>query len=113
MPKSEFQKLEEILLSAQTRKSQAELDRLIADDFTEFGSSGRTWNKSEVLEELPSQGPLADTELTNFEELELGGEHVLVKYLLDSGGVRSLRTSIWRRKNDGWEMLFHQGTRIP
>ena len=40
--------LERKLLDPDVRASSQELDRLIADDFVEFGSSGRIWNKRDV-----------------------------------------------------------------
>ena len=45
--------LERKLLDPDVRASSQELDRLIADDFVEFGSSGRIWNKRDVLSALP------------------------------------------------------------
>ena len=111
MTKSEFEDLEKQLLSIEVRTSQSELDKLIAEDFIEFGSSGRIWNKTELLDELPSQEPLGSAEIFDLEVSDLGAEHALVRYLLDLEGAKSLRSSIWRKRSDKWEIIFHQGTR--
>jgi hypothetical protein len=43
------------LLKPEIRSSIESLSSLIADDFIEFGSSGRIYNKADVLEELPKE----------------------------------------------------------
>ncbi len=110
MQKSELQYLEEWLLTIDARKSRAELDKLIADDFKEFSSSGRVWSKTSILDELPLQQPIGSAVISNFEELELVDGYVLVTYQLDLAGTISLRSSVWRKTHDGWRIFFHQGT---
>src|SRR5712672_1179012 len=44
--------LEEQLLQPNTRRSADKLCNLLADDFVEFGSSGRTFDKSKIIESL-------------------------------------------------------------
>ncbi|MDA0782458.1 MAG: nuclear transport factor 2 family protein [Proteobacteria bacterium] len=43
--------LELSLLTYETRQSVNALDGLLHDDFIEFGASGKTYNKSMVIEE--------------------------------------------------------------
>jgi hypothetical protein len=103
----EIRTLEESLLTRAIRSSAARLDALISDDFVEFGSSGRVYNKSEIIATLTQDPDLPATTLVDFRVLVLGQDAVLATYR--SG--RSLRSSIWRRENDTWRVLFHQGTR--
>ncbi len=35
---------------------------------------------------------------------------VLVQWVSERAGHRSLRTSLWRRLPDGWQLAHHQGT---
>ncbi len=51
----EIRALEERLLTREARADREQLDSLIADDFFEFGSSGRVWDKAAVLRELPAE----------------------------------------------------------
>ena len=107
----EIRSLEEALLTRGVRGSAAELGRLLADDFVEFGSSGRIYTRAEALSALaaaPSSGEAA-APLTDFNIRELAPHVVLATYR--SG--QSLRSSLWRREAGGWRVAFHQGTRLP
>ncbi len=45
--------LETSLLKPEIRSSIKDLDSLLADDFMEFGSSGKVYDKKNILERLP------------------------------------------------------------
>ena len=107
MPQSTEEKtlreLEERLLDPRFRKSQA-AGELLADSFLEFGSSGRAYDKREVLEFLRNETPAISASLTDFRATAL------------APGVpasESLRSSVWKRIDGRWQLLFHQGTRVP
>ncbi|MHB0981085.1 MAG: DUF4440 domain-containing protein [Thermoleophilia bacterium] len=51
-----FRALEEALLDPAVRQFQARLSELTADDFVEFGSSGRVFGKSDVLDAAVQAG---------------------------------------------------------
>jgi hypothetical protein len=51
----EIRALEEKLLKPQVRRSRRELELLLADDFREFGSSGRAYGKREAVDHLQVQ----------------------------------------------------------
>ncbi len=102
--------LEERLLDPKVRRSPSQVDKLLADDFVEFGSSGRVYDKSTVIEALQQDpgfdGPPTTTE---FRARELSPSVVLVTYRIGETGT--LRRSIWRYNGAHWTMVFHQGTR--
>ena len=103
--------LEQRLLSQQTRCDVEDISRLIADDFREFGASGGIWNKADVLEHLPQQ-PFSQRVISQFRGKPLSDDTVLVTYHCTNGpDSHSLRSSIWRREGEQWQMIFHQGTR--
>lgn len=110
-----LQSLEERLTKPEVRRSREELDRLLADDFREFGGSGRIFDKEQIIEALQTQAP-CEIWLDDFQVQELGPGIVLVTYrgncrVADSEGVRrSLRSSIWRKEGGRWVVVFHQGT---
>ncbi|HEV8548040.1 MAG TPA: DUF4440 domain-containing protein [Polyangiaceae bacterium] len=107
MVEDEIRQLEERLLTPQVRGSRAELERLIADEFLEFGSSGRAFTKAGIIAQLASQPHVAQPAiLEHFNVRMLAPGVVLATYRLAS----SLRSSIWRHEAAGWRMLFHQGT---
>jgi len=102
--------LEERLLDPEVRRSASLVDKLLADDFVEFGSSGRVYDKPTVIEAL-QQDPGFDSRptITEFGARELSPSVVLVTYR--TGETGTLRSSIWRSDGERWQMVFHQGTR--
>ncbi len=44
--------LEKLLLEPTTRSSITKLQKLLHDEFTEFSSSGKVYNKQDILESL-------------------------------------------------------------
>ena len=110
-----LRKLEESLTKPETRRSAEELGRLLADDFREFGGSGRVFDKRQIIDALQNQ-PAVQLWLDDFQVRCLAPDVVLVTY---RGNCRfpasdkvshSLRSSIWRNRDGRWEVVFHQGT---
>ena len=113
----ELKRLEEDLWRSPVRFSPEKMDRLLADDFLEFGSSSRIYDKRQILE-TPVQEINARLPLTDFSIKALASSVVLVTYrsiLLNSDGSerQALRSSIWTRTDTGWKLVFHQGTPVP
>lgn len=109
--------LEERLLRPEVRKDPEELSRLIAEDFIEYGVSGKTYGKRELLQILPGS-PAAETDMEECHARPLSPQVVLLSYKLlsrvdgESSPVRSERSSIWRLTDGRWQIVFHKGTRI-
>ena len=107
--------LEQRLFEPDVRASRPELERLIADDFLEFAATGASFGKSEALSRLPQEDP-PQIEAWGFELRRLTDDAAQVVYrarLERPGDARprfSLRSSLWRHSDDGWQMVFHQGT---
>jgi hypothetical protein len=107
--------LEEELLQPAVRKTASRVDALLTDDFMEFGSSGRVFDKHDIIDSLRSESP-ARRSLTDFRALPLGPGVVLTTYRAtsyDASGeqpIHSLRSSVWRLLDGRWQMVFHQGT---
>jgi len=107
MIQDEIRQAEEQLLTPGIRGSAAVLDRMVSDQFVEFGSSGRTYAKSDVIEQMTTK-PNVTGSLVDFRAIELSADVALATYRTE----RSLRSSIWRRENGHWRIVFHQGTPI-
>jgi hypothetical protein len=110
----ELKRLEEDLLRPEVRRSPEKMDALLADDFVEFGRSGRVYGKADLLETAaqPFDGRLS---LLEFSAKALTPSIALVTYrsiLRDTNGRErhSLHSSIWMRTEQGWRLVFHQGT---
>ena len=102
--------LEQCLLRQDARYDRALLSALIADDFTEFGASGKVWHKADVLLGLPNQVFRART-ISGFQLRILAENAALVTYICHSS-TTSLRSSVWCQRDGRWQMTFHQGTPI-
>jgi len=53
--KNEINELEEKLLLPEVRYSKKQLYKLLADEFLEFGKSGRVYTKSQIIEALSKE----------------------------------------------------------
>ncbi len=114
-----LKRLEARLQLPSVRTSRQQLDQLLADEFLEFGSSGATYDKAQVI-----KGLLADPEsllpryatMQNTKILWLAPGIALVTYRSQKarpGGAppqRANRSSIWKKMDGRWQMVFHQGT---
>lgn len=104
--------LEQRLLSEVVRRDVDKISRLIADDFREFGASGGTWTKADLIEQLPQQAFTQRT-ISQFTVKPLSEYTALVTYHCHNSQTDSLRSSIWRKHGECWQMVFHQGTYLP
>lgn len=104
--------LEKRLLDPKVRKSVEELDKLIADEFIEYCTSGHVCNKQEVLGSLPDK---EEVEIIpkNFIVRSLAQDVVLLNFetFNISTMVTSRRSSIWKLIDGTWQLFFHQGTK--
>lgn len=110
-----LRQLEEQLLDPVLRKSREHVANLLADDFVEFGVSGRIFHKDDILLELASESA-ATLKMVDFGARQIAGDAFLVTYSVHRDSAEgppqiSLRSSIWILRDARWQMLFHQGTK--
>lgn len=108
---AELKGLEEELLVPDVRKSKR-LAELLANEFIEFGSSGRTYNKTDLVAVLQAESPVAQT-TSDFRVTSLAPDVALLTYRIhrhSEPAVHTLRSSVWRRAGGRWQMVFHQAT---
>ena len=115
----ELLKLETDLHKREVRSSARALSELLADEFVEFGSSGRIFDKSGIIDALATESGDLQVSVEEFAVRELAPNVALVTYVVakpsghPAAMVRtSLRSSIWQLRDGRWQMIFHQGTRI-
>lgn len=112
----ELRELEERLLQPDFRRSRLAVSALLADDFVEYGSSGRIFDKEQILDLLGTE-PEQPTALADFDARAMSPDVVLVTYrcIRPDGpperGAAFLRSSLLVRREGRWQMVFHQGTR--
>lgn len=109
--------LEERLLQPAVRRSANAVAELLADEFVEFGSSGRVFNKQQIIAALQDEDGASRSRLTDFRATRLAPGIILVTYRATrpvgtrETSIESLRSSIWKQIEGRWQMVFHQGTR--
>ena len=111
----ELEQLERELHSAGTRQSESRLKELLHPNFREIGRSGREYSRATILEHL-ADGEPPKVHADQFRRIDLEPQVALITYksahIAEGGGLyrHSLRSSIWIRGEEGWQMVFHQGT---
>ncbi len=109
----ELYALECELIDPGARSDAARLDEILADDFVEFGSSGRVYDK-EALIAMLSKEQGAPVLMRDFAVRRVDAETALVTYrTVGQTGREARRSSVWVRTGSHWKIVFHQGTRIP
>ncbi|MFC4653893.1 DUF4440 domain-containing protein [Rheinheimera marina] len=112
--KLQLVELEQQLFQPETRACPERLAALIADDFEEINAAGQRYGKEPVLQRLPGeQAP--KIQAGNYQLRLLGPDHAQLLYLaiVTRAGAEpaySQRCSIWRRQQQHWQMIYHQGT---
>lgn len=110
-----LKQLEEELLQPHVRNSPEAMAKLLADEFVEFGSSGRIYNKVQTLKALGPEST-ARYSLSDFRAVSLALGVALTTYRVarftpfNGQTSISLRSSIWKKKDGRWQIVFHQGT---
>jgi hypothetical protein len=109
-----LERLEEALWREETRFDIQRMENVLAEDFFEFGWSGRFYGREETL--AVPRGPIdAVLPLPDFRAPAGRRPRARTyKSAVTHDGVvlRARRSSIWSRTPTGWVLRFHQGTPI-
>ena len=117
----EIRTLEERLANPGPGESALSLAAMFAEDFREFGSSGRILDAATVLGTFApvakgeSRAPIS---LDGFRVERVAPTVVLATYVARRADASravppSLRTSLWCKRGGRWQIVFHQGTPMP
>lgn len=109
---AELRGYEERILDPAVRADPAQVGALLAPEFSEFGASGRVFDRAAILATLASEGPKEARRTRGFKlRLIAPGAALTTWRVLRDDGVETLRSSVWQQQADGrWLMVFHQGT---
>lgn len=100
------------LLDPEVRSNPDRVRDLLHDDFIEFGSTGRVYDKRILVDMLRGETP-STVVIRDFTVRQLSSDTALVTYRsVGRSGQEARRSSVWVRQDGQWRMVFHQGTRI-
>ncbi|QKW09963.1 nuclear transport factor 2 family protein [Streptomyces sp. NA04227] len=104
------------LLDPEVRSSPRLVGDLLHAEFTEFGASGRVWDREGIIallaaeaEAEPDARPVTIT-FTAMKGEQLAPDLVHLTFDTDANGRRAHRSSLWRHTSEGWLLYFHQAT---
>ncbi len=92
-----------------------DFEAMVEPDFWEVGASGQCYDRAFVLDTLVARhaAPVhEDLQVSDFACRALGDDTYLVTYRLAQGERLSRRSTIWRRHEGRWRIVYHQGTLI-
>lgn len=108
--KVEIQKLFSDLNEAITKRDRPRLEQLYADEFQFIRPSGGVINKATQISGIMSNDPISSTPIPApaIESLMVYGNVVVSRHTVRGTAV----TSIFVKKDSGWQLLQAQGTRL-
>lgn len=116
----EIRLLEQKLHLPEIRRSPAIVAELLAEGFVEFGRSGTIYDDRDKLiaflaaEKSEEAAPAIISRDYAFRPISPDAVLVTYRSIRQSGENgqerHTLRSSIWRRIDGRWQMIFHQGT---
>ncbi len=96
-------------------RSERDIIEQVCDEFWEVGASGNVYKKQDVVETLldrysdPAYEDIWETK--DFVLSEIAPDNYLLTYVLIQNKTRvTRRSTIWRKVNGQWKILYHQGT---
>ncbi len=89
----------------------------MCDEFWEVGASGNVYTKQDVIETLLERYQNPDYqdiwEAKDFALTKIAPDNYLLTYILIQDKTRvTRRSTVWRKQNGDWKILYHQGTVI-
>ncbi|WP_152351618.1 ribonuclease HI family protein [Brachybacterium subflavum] len=109
-PFEEIVAREQVLLSDLLRKNPERAAELLHPDFTEIGTSGRTYDREQVLAVL---APVPGLRAREFIAEEISDGVVLLRFVTSDARGTQRRSSLWVRVDGTWLLRHHQSTPDP
>jgi hypothetical protein len=110
----ELRRREPIFHTPEFGTTLADYERVLAPHYWEVGASGRRYSREFILRTLSEKHPVnaASAGWQSYDHglCRLGPDTYLLTYTLRQGPRLTRRATIWQSKNEGWRILYHQGT---
>ncbi|MFH0882161.1 MAG: DUF4440 domain-containing protein [bacterium] len=109
--------IEQRVLLREVRHSREELEKILADDFYEVGTSGQLFDRQMIIDTLVSESR-RELIMKEFQATVLAEDVILATYRIlrlieDQMKASSRHCSVWKKRDDDWWMVYHQGTLEP
>jgi hypothetical protein len=101
--------LEESLFHPDRAADRTKLIPLFAEEYKEFCTTGRVFNRQQVIDALLKSEPRPAT-IHHFNVERLADNVALATYRATTPIAVSHRSSLWVFRDNRWQLLFHQGT---
>ena len=110
----ELRSREPIFHTQRFGRSLEDFQRSTAPEFWEVGASGRRYSRDFILS-MRAKDELVDAETAGWKASafglrRLGEKTFLLTYTLDQASRLTRRATIWEETQEGWRILYHQGT---
>lgn len=109
----EITKKENSLWEIETRANKQYMEELLHPDFIEFGRSGKKYDRIACIKALvgdfTTKIPLPEIDIKMVSE-DVLLVHYISEAVFTSGKEIARRTSVWKKVDKDWLLLFHQGT---
>ncbi len=109
---TELLDLERMLLDPEVRHSRVAVELLLHSQFKEYGSSGRVYDR-ETMIRMMNREASGEITIRDFEVRMLSGDVALVTYRSVGQNQEARRSSVWLKDEGRWQVIFHQGTKVP
>jgi len=98
-------------------KTQKDIEAQMCDEFWEVGASGNMYTRQDVIETLQERynnpNYQDSWETSDFQLSQIAPNNYLLTYILIQSKTRiTRRSTLWRKVNGSWKILYHQGTLV-
>jgi hypothetical protein len=111
----ELSSLEPIFHRQDFLNGRSALESMLAPDFWEVGASGRIYDREFAIETVLQRGESTETHAwpcRDFRLRQLGPHSYLITYTLEQPARTTRRATIWEKSEEGWRVVYHQGTQV-
>jgi hypothetical protein len=102
--------LESKMLKNEHREDQEFLNLVLSEDFTEFGTSGNMYTKSDVLNSKDLN--ISIIKVSDLKSKLINTGSYLVTYIAFKDKKKTFRSSIWRIEKEEPKLFFHQSSTL-
>ena len=105
--------LEMSLWIKETRYNKDYLNTILHPSFKEFGMSGKTYHKKDILKSKPTELDIKFP-LKNVDIQDINGNYLItysITRVINNIEQTSNRSSLWLCEGETCQLLFHQGTK--
>ena len=105
-----FLELEKSLFKYEFMSNINYLNQIIDNNYKEIGKSGKEFNKEDIIQELSNLKEDRKITIYNFICNNIGENIYLIHYITKINTKNIYRTSIWKKENNNFKIIFHQAS---